>query len=284
MARKKTGNQYRIKKARPKGGVNLLSVLKWTTACTGVFLIFAGLAYSFLWVYDLAVETPAFAAKTLEVKGNAHVSREEILEKAGVAEGVNVLSVSLTAARERLLSDPWIAGAKVRFQLPDKIFIEVTEHVPMAVLDLGRRFLMDTNGEIFKLADDGDPEGLPLVRGLEFSDISVASQPMSPPYKAVVEFLKARRESEWALPAAAVAEVAVDRDLGLTLVAGDPAVTVRLGFDRYPEKLVRLHGVFSMNTSQGVGLKAVDLLDLDRVVILPVKAETVKKGRRRSEA
>ncbi len=281
MVRKKAGNRYRTSRHPRKAGFSILSVLKWTTAFAGVAVFFAGLAYSFLYVYDLAVETPCFAAKTVDVQGNARVSGEEILKLAGIREGMNVLSLNLPAARERILDNPWISGAGVRRQLPDKIFIQVTEHEPVAVLDLDRKFLLDTRGELFKIAEPGDLSGLPLVRGLEFSDISVAGEPMSPPFKALVEFLRARRESDKVLPAAAVSEVRVDRDMGITVVAGNPAVSVRLGFDKYSEKLARLDYVLTMDVAEGAALRAVDLLDLDRVVVQPVKKEPPPKGKKK---
>ncbi|MBW1988272.1 MAG: FtsQ-type POTRA domain-containing protein [Deltaproteobacteria bacterium] len=268
MARRRTKtNRYKKPASHRRG--RLAALCRAAAVCGGFLVLFSVTGYAFLWMYDTAVHASCFTARSVEVSGNVRLTKQEILDRAGVAVGQNVLSVRLGQARERLLADPWIARATVRRQLPDKISIEVSEHVPMAVLDLGERFLMDTRGEIFKRAGAGECENLPMVRGLAFSDVTVAGQKPTPVYGAVVDFLRARRQTDWVLPGSVVSEIRVDRDLGLTVVAGRPAVAVHLGFDRFAEKLVRLHHVLDLNQGQGLRVKSVDLMDPDRVVIRP---------------
>jgi len=63
----------------------------------------------FIFVHDVFVQSDYFKAKGIQVEGGQRLSSQEILRQAGVREGVNILSVNLSAARRQLLAHPWIA-------------------------------------------------------------------------------------------------------------------------------------------------------------------------------
>ena len=96
------------------------------------------------------------------IEGNQRLSGKQIAEQAQVEEGMNILAVNLTLARKRLLSHPWIAEAEVLREVPSGIKIRIREHAPLAIVDLGRRFLINEKGEIIKAWTASDPAAFPV--------------------------------------------------------------------------------------------------------------------------
>ncbi|MDI6797344.1 MAG: FtsQ-type POTRA domain-containing protein [Desulfatibacillaceae bacterium] len=278
----KKQNRYkqREESERPSWAQRLYGAAVFFGLC--VFLCFAALA--FIFIHDYFTQSRYFSARHLEVTGNSRLDLDEVYLLAGISPGGNVLSVSPKQMSQRLESHPWVARAVVNRQLPDRIDISIEERRPLAVLDLGERFLMDYNGEIFKRMEESDPKGLPLVVGLSFSDISVLGEAMSPAYKSLVGFLQDGADYRHALPDFSVRAIAVDRDTGITLFAFEPSVAIRLGWGGYTRKIQRLGQVLStMERGNGMKIDAIDISDSDRVVIKPAGPLPGNKKRVRKE-
>ena len=93
--------------------------------------------------------------------GDTDAPLERIIEAARVKKGMNVLDVNLAMVRKRLLAQPWIANAEIRREIPAGLYIKVQEHTPLAIIDLGRKFLLNENGRVFKEWTDTDPADSP---------------------------------------------------------------------------------------------------------------------------
>jgi hypothetical protein len=72
----------------------------------------------------------------------------------------------------------------------------------------------------------------------------------------------------------------VDRELGITVVAFDPRKSIRLGYDDYPAKYHLLADLLTFFKAQpgAVDFDRIDLTDVDRVIVNPVKAELPQTG------
>ena len=264
--------------------LNLRDAAAWTGLTTGFAALLAVFALAFVLVHDVLTQSQYFAVSHIVVSGNKKISSEKILEQAGLKKGMNILSVNLPMAQNRLMAYPWICAASVSRVFPDRIAVRISEREPLAILDLGQRFLVDTNGKIFKRQEATDPGGLPLVTGLSFADVSLAGEPRQRAYDAAIRFLLEQRKNQWAVTASKTPEVRVDPDMGLTLVTSGPAVKVRLGFGDYMNKMRRLEIV--MASCRRIGdLKpaTVNLVDLERVTVglekLPSAGTSNEAGR-----
>lgn len=269
MARKKKRKNRYKKSTAPKraAAVKRLRQGFLVSAFAASVALFA--FFSIL-VYDVFTQSPYFAASFIDVQGADKLSRQEILETADLAPGVNILAVSLDRVRDSLEGHPWIAKARVSRHMPDRITISIKEREALAVLDLGKPWLMDVNGEIFMRCESDTPSDLPMVTGLKWADIRVADEPMSMPYAEAVNFLHARKKNNWALPASSIDHIRIDSDMGLTLVSREPRIQVRLGFGDYGEKLMRLNYVLmTSGKKHGQSVALIDLVDVDRVVVSP---------------
>ena len=236
--------------------------------CSGLVLL-AAISALFVFGYDVLTQCEYFSARTIRIQGIHRLAREQICSQAGISPGVNILHVNLALTRKRLVAHPWIDDAEVRRELPDAIIIRVTEHIPLALLDLGQKFLIDTRGEIFKKYSPSDPDDLPLISGLTYSDLNVAGAPRSPAYSAVLDVLGLGMDLKSAVPNHLIKKIRVDREMGLTLLAFDRTTVIKLGYDNYPDKYVRLKNVLDYLSRQSdlPDIRQIDLNNIDRIIV-----------------
>ena len=222
--------------------------------------------------YDCLTQSDYFRAKTIVVEGNQILSEDEVIKDTLIKPGDNILSVNLSMVRKQLMANSWIAEAEVARKIPSGIILRIKEHKPIAVIDLGKKFLLNEDGEIFKEKTATDTESLPLVKGLKFSDLSLSDVKRSPSFNAVMTVLKLGRKPESILPNSSITQINVDREIGLTVFAFDK--TIKLGYNNYPDKYERLEKVFYLakNGPDFSDFETVDLNNLSRIVICPAAA------------
>jgi cell division protein FtsQ len=96
---------------------------------------------------DAIGRTLGFPITTVTFSGNKHLTRDEILARAGVSGSSSLLFFDVTAARARLIADPRITDATILKLYPDRLQISVTERQPFALWQLDR--------QVSVVADDG---------------------------------------------------------------------------------------------------------------------------------
>lgn len=106
----------------------------------------------------------------IEVRGLERTGREGLLAHAELALHQPLLLLDLDRAVAAIEQLPWVRQATIRRQLPDKLRIEVTEHVGKAAAMLGELWLVNPDGEPFKRFSAADRLVLPVITG-------VAAQP-----------------------------------------------------------------------------------------------------------
>jgi cell division protein FtsQ len=233
------------------------------------------MSFVFILAHDFITQCDYFRSDNIVVRGGHRLSKQQILEQANINKGINVLSVNLSIIRNRLLAHSWIAEAEVRRELPDIITIGIEEHEPLAILDLGRRFLINVNGEVFKEWTASDPDVLPIVSGLQFSDLNVSGESRSASFNAVMEVLRLGLKPDSILPNRKIRKIRVDRQIGITLYAFDRTSVIKLGYYDYPDKYERLESVlFYLKKKRCFpDFNSIDLNYLDRIVVKLVKDE-----------
>jgi len=254
----------------------------------------------FIFVHDVFTQSDHFRAHKIQVEGTQRLSPQAVIAHAGLHRGVNVLSVNLAAIRKRLLAHPWIAEAEIQREIPSTLRIRIREHLPAAVVDMGRKFLLNRQGEIFKEWEASDPADLPAVAGLMLADLRVADRSgaaaglpffdfgTSPPAEAapsrpmdaVLQVLALGRDSGSILPNRELRGIRVDRELGLTLVAYEESRAIRIGYNDYAAKyhLLRELLAFFRAEPKVADFERIDLTDMNRVIVNPVKAELPRKA------
>lgn len=141
---------------------------RWSQSLSAVpvLVLLAGTVVAGRYGHRWLTHTPQLGARTLEVSGNSHCSREEVLGAARLTVGSNVLAVDLERAARQIERLPWVARATVTRQLPDTLRVAVEERTPAALVAVGGLYLASADGTLFKRAEPGDPVDLPVVTGL----------------------------------------------------------------------------------------------------------------------
>jgi cell division protein FtsQ len=266
----------------------LITGFKFTAAIAAVMTVTA----LFILVHDLLTQCDYFGARQLTIEGMRRLTREQVAGQAGVQDGVNILSTNLSLVRKRLRAHPWIAEAEVRREIPSGLTIRIKEHSALAMVDLGRKYLMNTHGEIFKAWEASDPDPLPVIKGLKLSDLTVYGQSESSnfnsdreptaPFKAVMQVLQLGGKKGSILPNRLVRQIQVDRQIGLTIYAFDPGKTINLGYSDYAGKYRMLANLFSyLKRHRSLSdFDRIDLNNLKRVVVNPITRASRKSETR----
>jgi len=118
------------------------------------------------------IRLPIFPLRDVEVKGRvAHTTGDQVQAiLAGRLKG-NFFTLDLEAVRTAFLKLPWVRQAKLRRQWPDRLEVEIEEHVALA--RWRDSALVNTYGEVFEAATG---EVLPIFIAPEGTSAKVAQQ------------------------------------------------------------------------------------------------------------
>jgi cell division septal protein FtsQ len=178
--------------------------------------------------YRFLTTSERFAIVEIQIDGEHHLTEDQIRAALPVKVGDNVFATNLDTVTSRLRSTPWIASASARRVLPDKLVVDVREHAPAAVVDLGGLYLVDPTGHPFKRAqlDHGDGDGLPVITG-----ISRATYEADPTGTAQTITTALAALAAWTEDSSrpAIGEIYIDAHRSLTLRTYDHATAIQLG-------------------------------------------------------
>ena len=104
--------------------------------------------------------------ETIEVRGRSHTPKPVIIAASELTLGEPMLTISLPALHERLSTIGWISTVAVERRMPSTIRVEITERVPMALLQTedGHR-VIDETGTVIAGADPSSFGHLTVVAG-----------------------------------------------------------------------------------------------------------------------
>jgi cell division protein FtsQ len=118
--------------------------------------------------YRFVTTSPRFAITEIVVHGNQRLTSDDVRAALPVHVGDNVFASDLDSAMRSLRADPWIATARAYRVLPHTLAIELTEHAPVAIVELGELYLIDAEGHAFKrVTPTDDVGGFVAITGVE---------------------------------------------------------------------------------------------------------------------
>lgn len=101
-----------------------------------VVVLLGIIAFSWLGIRALLdsqlFRNPQYRVRVIEVDTGGILTREQILEKTGIHEGLNIFSLSLGSSQRALSILPEVKSAKVERILPDSVSIKVEPRRPVA--------------------------------------------------------------------------------------------------------------------------------------------------------
>jgi cell division protein FtsQ len=220
-----------------------------------------------LWVgYGRVMASDRLRVSRVDVSGAHFLSEGEVRELLGPAVGRNLLTLDLVGLQKRLRASPWVADAVVRRTLPDTLQVEVRERVPLALAEMDRLYLMDSEGALIDLYGPRTAGfDLPIVRGLTGTD---------------AEARRARAEKAGALLKdlgdleSEVSEVSVDPSGVLRVVLRGPGEVLLMGSPPYRKRLATFLSLRKELAERCPRAEYFDLRFRDRIYAKPADSET----------
>jgi cell division protein FtsQ len=226
-----------------------------------------------LLVYLLFLYSSYFNLQQVEVLGNRHLSRAEVVEASELESGINLLTVDLAAITERLKRQPWIRSASVYRRFPGQLIIEIEERTPKAILAAGKLYYVDFRAEFFTRLLPGDPVDLPLFTGLKAEDLQSAGPEVKEMIRRGLNLLETVERASADLNPSSIAEVRIDPDEGVSLFtrSGQLVVLGKSDFDQKVQRYGRLKK-FLIQRGEWQSARIINLDFEDRAVVRRDKA------------
>ena len=188
-----------------------------------------GISLGVLAGYRFVTTTAPPAIATIEIKGAQHLVEDSVRAALPVKVGENIFTTDLGDVTRTLRGDPWIRSASAHRVLPNTLVVEIREHEPIAVVQLGTDlYLAEENGHPFKKADveAGETEHLPIVTGIGRDEMRTAPHETSELITRALGVL-----SHWRANAMRpeISEIHVDAHHAVTLRTYDRGVAIQLG-------------------------------------------------------
>lgn len=97
--------------------------------------------------------TPLMSVDDITVEGATNLPEDEVRELTGISTGTALGKVDARGAALNVASNPWVDSATVSRNWPNGIQVTVTEHEPVAWVDIdGQPHLIDREGKDFIVA------------------------------------------------------------------------------------------------------------------------------------
>jgi len=107
-----------------------------------------------VWVFT----SPRFMLSEVQIGGTVRVTGEEVAGALESLRGRHLLGLSLADVEARLTTNPWIEGAAIRKELPNRLSVHVHERQPVALLRRdGDLFYVDRTGFVIEAYDPSGP-------------------------------------------------------------------------------------------------------------------------------
>ncbi|MBZ4394801.1 FtsQ-type POTRA domain-containing protein [Myxococcus sp. MISCRS1] len=203
-----------------------------------------------------ALSSPRFELAAVSFTGLERASRVELLRLAALTKGQNLWTLDTGALERAMRQHPWVKKVEVTRRFPNRVSVQVSEHVPEALAVLGELYVLDEEGEPFKRVTPGDGLDLPLVTGVDRDGYVADPQVARQRFQAALEVARAYTSASPGKPER-LSEVRMEgREVTLVAASGQE---VRLGEGDSEVKLQRLARVRRELSARGLAAEIIHL-------------------------
>lgn len=112
-----------------------------------------------------ALRSPLLDVDAVRLEGNDRTSDALVLERAGIAEGDQLIDLDLRGAGERLADLPWVDSVRLHRGLDGQVAVRLTERTPVAIAGEGEAaVLVDAEGRVLARGTEDPALAGSLVR------------------------------------------------------------------------------------------------------------------------
>ena len=169
--RRQAGVKVRLRAGLPKSLSGKMGILAAILVLMGLCAAAAMVARTAI-LHDDRFVIPS--SSSIEVQGNSHVTRAQLLSVFGEDVERNIFRVSLAERKAELEQLPWVEHATVMRLLPNRLRVSIIERSPVAFVRQGNHIgLVDGNGVLLDMPTDVQANAhysFPVVTGLAQND------------------------------------------------------------------------------------------------------------------
>ncbi len=263
-----------------------------------LFLFIGAMSLGCIYIHDAVLQSPLFDVKTIMIDGLDRVTREEVLAQTGLDKPANIFQLQPQMLEKKLNTHPWIRTTTVKRQLLSTISIKIEEQEPLAIVTIENQadIVINTQGAPFKKYEPAKDnlKALPVISGVDLSQSNNSYLFEGDLFNAVMEVIKIKGFGQ-------IRTILGDENTGILInilntfhdtgVTDNPGekdaenqtiIPVKLGFDRFDEKLARARQVqhYMQTNYPDKTISAMDLFSLEKVFVTTEDAAhtIIKKG------
>ena len=216
------------------------------TGFVGLFfavILIVGKAYT-KWI----VRSSTFKVSKIEIEGNELLSQEDILQLAGLKEGMSTWAIDLKTIEKTIDQNVFFEEVSVNRKLPDGLKIKIIEKRPVALLKIKDSFLcIDPEGLVLP-STPGKLYNLPVLSGNFKGEIGVGHLAGGSLVKEGLFFLLSVLHDRPRMYNS-ISEVVVGQSGGLVLYTSQFGVQVNIGNEKIDQKIRCLEAILNELTS-----------------------------------
>ena len=126
---------------------------------------------AFIAVVVWLLQSPFLSVDRIEVIGAARVDVREVLAERDVRPGRPMVLLDIDGSVAALEAEPWIHDATVARRWPTDVVVEVSEHLPVAVVTFADgAYLVAADGTVLEPAEGGESLPTAHLAGIESAD------------------------------------------------------------------------------------------------------------------
>lgn len=233
-------------------------------------VVITALPVAIYYGYHALLASDYFRVTAIRIDGNERLSRARVLDLAGLDRPTSIFTVDTSSVAQALLDDPWVVEVEVTRDLPRTVRITLREREPAGWIYWDGLMRVDRDGVPIEAGDALTAEG-PLITGIEPVDPDLDGGESAALIREAL-VLSSTYQARGLNRFDELAQVHFDELMGFSLLTREAGIEVRLGPDRYADRLDRLESV--LRTLEGEDLRGRYILldgegDLTRIAVGP---------------
>ncbi|MBP1924176.1 cell division protein FtsQ [Sedimentibacter acidaminivorans] len=142
---KRSKEQKKKRKKKRKIRKSFISTAAFFSAA--VFIVFC--------IYHVAFKTDYLDIKGIDIVGNFSYETDYIIEKSGIELGEKIFKVDRSKVRENLEKEIYVKTARIVYELPDRIYIEINERQEQYQISFNNEYIIiDKDGVILNVYNE----------------------------------------------------------------------------------------------------------------------------------
>ena len=228
-------------------------------------------------VTQLLLASDLFRVEQVTVQGNSRLKENQVVALSDIQIGINTFNLDLGLIGRKIEENPWVESAHVQRIFPRQLLINIEERQPVAIINLGYLYYLDSRGEIFKVLGAADNLDYPIVTGFDYTKAQEHNPEYAHQLRQIVGLL-ADLSQRKLFSLDQVSEIHFATRGGLSLFTLKGGVKVKLGYTDYSRKLDRLERIYTQLQPK---LRMLDYIDLnvdEKVIVRIEQLKQLAKG------